>query len=317
MRTMTGLLMSAVCLLGTSSLASEANGGAPAFLFASFRGNGEDGLHLAYSRDGLQWTALKNDTAFLKPTVGGKLMRDPCILRGPDGVFHMAWTTSWGDKGIGIAHSSNLVDWSAQKFVPVMEHEATARNCWAPEIAWDPKGGQYVLYWATTFPDRFKETEQGGDKGWNHRIYFTTTRDFETYTKAALLYDPGFNSIDATIAPDGDRFVMILKDETLLPPAKNLRVARSESAVGPWGAASPAFSPSGKWVEGPSLLKTGEGWIVYYDEYTAHRYGAMRTRDFKTWEEISAKLSFPKGTRHGTAFPVPAALLKRLLLEQR
>ncbi|MEO6724332.1 MAG: glycosyl hydrolase, partial [Blastocatellia bacterium] len=31
------------------------------WLFTSFRGNGEDGLHLAYSRDGYQWIALKKD----------------------------------------------------------------------------------------------------------------------------------------------------------------------------------------------------------------------------------------------------------------
>ena len=51
--------------------------GKTAYLFSSFRGNGQDGLHLAYSHDGLKWTALKSDKAFLKPKVGGKLMRDP------------------------------------------------------------------------------------------------------------------------------------------------------------------------------------------------------------------------------------------------
>ena len=31
------------------------------YLFSYFKGNGEDGLHLAYSNDGLKWTSLKND----------------------------------------------------------------------------------------------------------------------------------------------------------------------------------------------------------------------------------------------------------------
>ena len=61
------------------------------YLFTSFRGNGEDGLHLAYSHNGLKWTVLNGDRSFLRPQVGTKLMRDPCICQGPDGTFHMVW----------------------------------------------------------------------------------------------------------------------------------------------------------------------------------------------------------------------------------
>jgi hypothetical protein len=57
-------------------------------------------------------------------------------------------------------------------------------------------------------------------------------------------------------------------------------------------------------VEGPSVLKLGDGWIVYYDEYTRKRYGAIRSRDLKSWETVG--VTFPAGTRHGTAFAVPA-----------
>lgn len=283
------------------------------YLFSSFRGNGEDGLHLAYSRDGLEWTALKGDASFLNPTVGGMLMRDPCITQGPDGLFHMVWTTSWGDKGIGLAHSSDLITWSEQKFIPVMEHEPNARNCWAPEIMWDSEGKQYVICWATTIPDRFQETAKNADAGWNHRMYFTTTSDFKKYAEAKVFYDDGFNVIDSTIVKHGDRYVMMLKDETRYPPAKNLRIATSAKAVGPWGAASEPFSPKGLWVEGPTCIKVGDAWIVYFDAYQQGRYGAMRTKDFKHWEDISDRLNFPKGTRHGTVFPISEANLVRLL----
>ena len=86
------------------------------FMFSYFRNNGEDGLHLAYSEDGYTWQALKHDSSFLKPTVGNdKLMRDPCIIKGPDGIFHMVWTASWKENGIGYAHFSDLIHWSAQQ----------------------------------------------------------------------------------------------------------------------------------------------------------------------------------------------------------
>ena len=283
------------------------------FLFTSFRGNGEDGLHLAYSRDGLQWTPLNDDKSLLKPQVGGKLMRDPCLIEGPDNQFHMVWTTSWSDQGIGIAHSADLLDWSEQKFVPVMEHEPNARNCWAPEITWDPHGEQYVIYWATTRPDRFAETAKAGDEGWNHRMYCTTTKDFTTYTKTRLFYNPGFNVIDSTIAHDKERYILITKNETRHPPAKNLHLAFGDRATGPWSDASEPFTPSGLWVEGPTAIKIGPYWHVYFDCYTENRYGALRTKDFETWEDISVRLDFPKSMRHGSVLRVSERVLAGLL----
>lgn len=316
--TMRSILLIVTAIIVSGSAAGDENAlrdsqGNGIYLFSSFRGNGEDGLHLAYSSDGLQWTALKGDASFLKPTVGGKLMRDPCITQGPDGLFHMVWTTSWGDKGIGIAHSRDLIEWSEQKFIPVMEHEPLARNCWAPEIIWDSEGSQYVIYWATTIPDQFQETAKSADAGWNHRMYFTTTSDFKTYAKAKLFYEEGFNVIDSTIIKHGARYVMILKDETRHPPAKNLRMASSARVTGPWSEASKPFSPKGLWVEGPTCLKIGDSWVVYFDAYQKGEYGAMRTKDFKQWEDISDQLRVPKGLRHGTVFPVSRDLLDKLL----
>ena len=92
-----------------------------ALIFSYFTGNGEDGLHLAYSRDGYHWQTLNNGESLLKPEVGeDKLMRDPCIIAGPEGKFHMVWTISWKEKGIGYANSEDLIHWSDQKLIPVM-----------------------------------------------------------------------------------------------------------------------------------------------------------------------------------------------------
>lgn len=284
-----------------------------AYVFSSFRGNGEGGLHLAYSHDGLTWTALKDDSSFLEPIVGQGLMRDPCIIQGPDGSYHMVWTTGWWDQGLGVAHSEDLIHWSEQQFVPVMSHEPTARNTWAPEIIWDHDNEQYVIYWASTIPGRFPESASTGDDGLNHRIYYTTTEDFETYSETRLFYEPGFNVIDSTIVRQGDEYIMILKDETRHPAEKNLRVARSDSLYGPWTEPSEPFTPEGVWVEGPTLLEKDDATIVYYDEYMNKRYGAMRTTDFKTWENISDKVTFPEGTRHGTVFKVSKGELDALL----
>jgi Glycosyl hydrolases family 43 len=286
------------------------------YLFAYFTGNGEDGLHFARSTDGFTWTAVAGGRSFLKPAVGSRLMRDPSIARGPDGTFHLVWTTGWWDRGIGLAHSANLVDWSEQQFVPVMEHEPDAQNCWAPEIFFDDEEGRYLIVWSTTIPGRFPETdpkEEGlsrGDRA-NHRIYYVETRDFRTFSRAALLYNGGFNVIDAFIVKAArNKYVMIVKDETLRPtPKKHLRVTEATRPDGPYGPASAPVSID--WVEGPSALQVGTGWLLYYDEYTRKRYGAIRSRNLTTWDVVP-EVSFPVGMRHGTAFVVPLEIAARL-----
>ena len=280
------------------------------YLFSSFRGDG-DGLHLAWSSDGLKWTALADDRIFLQPTVGGKLMRDPCILQGPDGVFRMVWTSAWYERVIGYASSKDLIHWSEQKAIPVMEHEPTARKCWAPELVYDAAKKQCIIFWATTIPGRFLETDAFGDNGPNHRMYCTTTKDFETFTPARLFFDPGFSVIDATMVPAGGKYDLVFKEETLKPVKKHLRVASGDSIEGPFKDLSEPFTPS--WVEGPTALEIGDRYLVYYDMYTARTYGAMRSLDLKQWEDVSDQLSLPKGTKHGTAFAVSREVLTALL----
>jgi len=290
-----------------------------AYLFAYFIGNGADGLHLAASNDGYQWEALRGGASFLTPTVGGaKLMRDPSLVRGPDGLYHMVWTSGWNDKGIGYASSPDLLNWSPQRELPVMAHEPTALNAWAPEMFYDAQRGHYLILWSSTIPGRFPETEGQSEEKYNHRIYATTTRDFVSFTPTRLYYDPGFSVIDATLAHAFGRDWLLVKDETRHPPRKHLRVATASGFDGPFGSLGAPITPSGLWSEGPSVLQVGDEVIVYYDAYTAGHYGAMRTRDMVNWEDVTAKLRFPgAGTkqrvRHGTAFAVPAALIKTLL----
>lgn len=277
----------------------------PVYLFSYFKNNGEDGLHLAYSTDGYKFKALNNDQSFLKPELSkDELMRDPCIIRGKDGLFHMVWTVSWSDKGIGYASSSDLKHWSKQLYIPVMQHEPQALNCWAPEITYDKKTDLYYIYWATTIPGRFPGTDSTGDASYNHRMYFVSTSDFKTFSPAKLLYDPGFNTIDATIQPDGGKYIMFLKNEIKRPvPEKNLRIAISESISSGYGAASKPIT--GKyWAEGPTAIKINKKWVVYFDKYMDHKYGAVESTDLVNWKDVSDKISFPGGVRHGTVFMV-------------
>jgi hypothetical protein len=286
-----------------------------ALVFCYFKNNGQDGLHLASSRDGYTWTALKRDSTFLRPTVSkDRLMRDPCILRGADGLFHMVWTVSWQDKGIGYASSKDLIHWSEQRFLPVMAQESGTRNTWAPEINYDPSTKTYLIYWASTITGKYPETQSKEENGYNHRIYATSTKDFKTFTPTKLLYEPGFNVIDASIQPDGKRYVMFLKDETREPVQKNLRVAFADKLAGPYGPASAPITGN-YWAEGPTAVKLDAGWLVYFDKYREHKYGAIKSTDLTHWTDVSDQIKLPAGLRHGTIFRVSAKELT--LLEQQ
>jgi len=286
------------------------------FLFSYFMNNGEDGLHLAYSEDGLKWKALKGNRSFLKPVVGeDKLMRDPCIIKGRDGIFHMVWTVSWNERGIGYASSDDLIHWSEQKYIPVMEKESKARNCWAPELFYDENTDQYLIVWATTISGRFPETDKTGDNGYNHRLYYTTTKDFNSFSATKLFFDPGFNVIDGTIQKIDGIYTLFFKNEILKPKAeKNILIATSTSLLGKYSNLSKPITKN--WVEGPSVVNSKNGWIVYFDRYTKHKMGAVISYDLVNWTSISNKISFPKGTKHGTVFKVKEKTLDKILAFQ-
>ncbi len=293
--------------------AAEAQEGDSVYLFSYFINNGEDGLHLAWSENGLQWEALNNNQSYLKPEVGkDKLMRDPCIIQTPDKIFHMVWTVSWGEKGIGYAQSRDLLHWNEQQYIPVMEHEKKAMNCWAPEIFFDEEKEEFMLCWSTTIPGRFSETDGTGDEKYNHRMYYVSSKDMVNFSETTLLYDPGFNSIDGTLLKHGERYLMFLKDETRHPEAqKNIRVATGNTPTGPWSPASEAIYDK-DWAEGPTIGRVGNGWILYFDRYTANKFGAMWSMDLEHWEDISDQLSFPEDCRHGSILKISRLLLEEL-----
>lgn len=285
------------------------------YVFSYFLDNGEDGLHLATSIDGYNWKAAGGGKSFLKPLAGEvnpQLMRDPCILLGPDGMFRIVWTDSWNSHSIGYASSKDLIHWSPQKTVMVMKDEPDTLNTWAPEMDYDQKNDRYIIFWSSTVPGRFPETQNSGDGKYNHRVYSTTTKDFETFSPTKLFYDPGFEVIDATILQANNQFYLIVKNETLKPEAaKDLHIATATDINGPYSKASPSIT--GHWVEGPTAIRVGDDYLVYFDCYRDHHYGAIRSRDLKNWEDITGQITMPPGIRHGTIFAVPQNVMSNLL----
>jgi hypothetical protein len=256
-------------LLFTSAFAADN------FLFVYFEDSGKTGVYYALSQDGYNWSPLNGGQPWLKPEQPGELMRDPFIARGPDGLFHMVWTWEWRTPRMGYANSKDLVHWSQQREIPVMAGVAGVKNVWAPEVYWDQKNSRWMLIWSTTVDGRFPETLGTATSGWNHRIYSMTTRDFRQFSEPKVLFDPGYPVIDATILETKGRFYLIFKDERDKPVKKQMLIASGPTIEGPWSNIIGPFTQS--WTEGPSALRVGRDYLVYFDHYRAPLfYGAVR-----------------------------------------
>ena len=277
-----------------------------AYLFSTFREPATDGLRLAYSYDGYHWKGF--GATFLKPTIDSNVMRDPSIVQGPDGIYHLVFTSAWkGTKTFGYASSKDLIHWSEPRSINVMQNEPTTVNVWAPELFYDDEGQQFIIVWASTIPYRFPKGQEDEDN--NHRLYYTTTKDFKTFTDTKLFLDPGFSAIDAVIVKRGKNdYVLVVKDNTR--PNRNIKVAFASNPLGPYSKTSEPFSPN--FTEGPTVAKVGDDYLIYYDQYRDKIFGAMKTKDFKTFADATKEVSLPQGHKHGTIFMVKKKTIKKI-----
>lgn len=151
-----------------------------------------------------------------------------------------------------------------------------------------------------------------GWEGFNQRIYSAMTRDFEIFSDTRLFFDPGYTCIDAAIAKAHGRYYLLFKDERFEPRHLTLRLASSDRLEGPYENISDPLTP--QYTEAASALEIGEYFYVYYDRYWQPQfYGAIRTKDFETWEDVTSQMSFPLDHRHGSIIQIPAATAQGLL----
>jgi len=297
--------------LGCAALPASAKSDSDSVFLLSYftdQDEGRDGLKLARSEDGFVFTPLGSGRGFLKPQVGrDRLMRDPHISQGPDGLWHLVWTSDWFGPVIGHATSPDLVRWSAQQTIPVMSGFRGVRNSWAPEMIYDPATREFVIFWSSSIDGRYGATPGERFDGLKLRPYYTRTRDFRRFTPTRLLFDPGTDSIDFTMLRlENGRYQLIYKDETHDTERRRWLVTRTAaSPTGPFGPVSQPFTVS--MTEGPTAIRLGDRYIVYYDIYEQGHFGAASTTDFVHWQDETRRVRFPDKARHGTIVRVPRA----------
>ena len=231
-------------------------------------------------------------------------MRDVFLTRGPDHLFHMVWTWNWRGNSLGYASSPDLLTWSAQKQIPIMQDYPETNNVWAPETYWDAKKKEWLLIWSSSM----KNSNTG------NRIWSSLTPGFDTFSKPQVFFDPGYVTIDATIFHGRTGpYRLVFKQQTYDPLTFQERVATGPTLEGPWSNISGPINET--WSEGPSAIQVGNQYIVFYDHYRAPRarYEAVATTDWKHWRDITSQISMPAFCKHGSFLHITDKEATRLL----
>ncbi len=278
------------------------------FVFSYFKTESE-AMHLAVSDDGLQWRELNNGLPVLKGTTGKCTLRDPFIIQARDGLFHLLATDGWGSRSIVHATSRDLVDWSDQELLPVMEKVEGTQNCWAPECFYDREDDLYRILWSSTVRPDVEEKVR------DHRIWSVTTRDFQKFSEPELFFDPGYSVIDASVIRHERRYMMAFKDErgenVKGTQYKGIRMAFAKRGAGPFEDVTDLVTPH--LVEGPALFRAGGRFVMLYDHFMEEgHYGASVSDDGVHWDTADGGLVMPFAPRHGGLIEVSDSLGRRL-----
>jgi pectin methylesterase-like acyl-CoA thioesterase len=255
---------------------------------------------------GMGWKIAKSAKL---PAAGARLMR------ASDGVYHAVWTvhevappseadaairsaaangpvgdsprapgqapSSAVPSGWKLAHatSRDLESWSTPELTDPMAGKG-ALDLESPNLFED--GGRFLVTFSCTMAKNFIQAFQE-DVERNPRIWYTATRDFQTFSESQRLFDNNYSARDGQILRVGSRFALLHLDST--GPIAGVRLAYGDAAVGPWGPSTDAFTPRGTAM--PAAIPAGKEWWVF------NSVGALRTEDFWIFEEVA----MPEGIR--------------------
>jgi beta-xylosidase len=308
------------------------------YLFAYFTGEGTaDGEQIRYAlsrgNDPLHWRELNAGKPVLTSTIGEKGLRDPFVIRSPEGDrFYMIATDlrmyrnssgSWdqvqrhGSKSIMVWESTDLVHWTDQRLVKVSPDNAG--NTWAPEAYWDDSLGEFVVFWASKL---YADDDPGHTGSTYNKMLYATTKDFRTFSEPKVWDDPGYSVIDSTVVKHKETYYRYTKDErdpsSSSPCSKFITGEKSTSLTDTtYDFVSDCIgSGSIDRGEGPTVFKsnTEKKWYLFIDEYGGRGYVPFETTDLDSGKwTMSADYQLPASPRHGTVLPVTQAEYDRLL----
>ena len=303
------------------------------YFFTYFAGEGyADGeqIYFASSQDGLNWTDLNSNKPVLTSDLGEKGVRDPFIIRSPEGdKFYMiatdlkinggnGWTAAQenGSQCLMVWESTDLVNWSEQRMVEVSA-SIDAGCTWAPEATYDEKTGEYVVYWAS---------KVAGDGYAKQRLYYAKTRDFYTFTEPEVFIDYDESSIDTTILYENGKYYRYTKNEggatnDLGAYTKTIFAEVSDTLLGSYSHIESVSLNANQWVEGPTIFKFNEddrehgAYCLLVDDFGGRGYYPLIADDLDSGEFATPSTTYkmPSRARHGTPIRITSAEYARVM----
>lgn len=298
------------------------------YFFAYFAGEGyEDGeqIYFASSQDGMNWEDLNNNKPVLNSTLGEQGVRDPFIIRSPEGdKFYLiatdlkinggnGWTAAQeaGSQSLMIWESTDLVQWSEQRMVEVSA-DIEAGCTWAPEATYDPVTGEYIVYWASkTKTDQYAK----------QRVYYAKTRDFYTFTEPQVYIEKNESSIDTTIIENNGTYYRYTKNEggktnEVGASTKTIFLEKSNHVLGTYTSVPSETLNKNQYVEGPTIFKLNQDdaaqdtWCLLVDDFGGIGYYPLVTNDLDSGDfSVPEKGTYrmPSRARHGTPIRITSA----------
>lgn len=287
------------------------------YLFCYFTGNEPENetVHFAVSEDGYNFTALNNNEPVIKQNLGKKCCRDPYIFRGKDGVFHIIATDmrcydGWANNNSMVVWDSvDLINWDNERIIDFSQFPETksANRVWAPQVVYDKKKEEYMIYWS----------HNNADEGWHTIPWYAYTKDFITLTtNPAVLYSPKSNmaAIDGDIIEKNGIFYLFVADEE----KDGICYATSQSPCGPYYEPDDnKISVANTALEGHCTYKIlgTEKYVLIADQFRAGGYFMQESTDLIHFTKVDKhKHSLDHlNCRHGSVMHITDEEYLRLL----
>jgi hypothetical protein len=319
-----------LCLFGSSgvALAAEAPTTQPldeknlaAYLLVYFKDDTHS-LYFAISRNGYTFADVNGG----KPIMNGadlaeqKGIRDPHIMRGPDGSFYMVMTDlhvfgqragfrttqwerpaekyDWGNnRAIVMMKSADLINWSHSDFrIDKAFEETKDVGCfWAPETIFDAEKNKLMVY----FTMRIAHGKT--------RLYYSYADDaftrLETAPQELFKYPQDNQILDADITRIGDKYHMFYVAQG---NGGGIKQAVSDKINRDYVFDPTTYDPERVGREAPNLWRRlgTDTYVLMYDVFGVRpsNMGFAETTDFKTFKNVRR---FNEGVMKTTNFSSP------------
>ncbi|MGB3439815.1 MAG: glycoside hydrolase family 43 protein [Actinophytocola sp.] len=247
------------------------------------------GLHLAVSRNGLDWTPLNQNNPVVTPTSGELGLRDPFVFRKQDGTFVVLATDLKGtdftkkSQYLHVWDSTNLTSFTGYRRIRMHTLDT---HTWAPTAFWDASRGQYGIVYSAY---------NGRDS-----LLVNYTTDFRTVTGPQTFFSPSFGVLDGDVVVDGATTYLYYKN---LADGYLYGARSSTGAPGSFTTYTSGLR-QGNAIEAPLLLKTNEGgWRLWGDSFSPvnNDYYAWSSGNATSWTALNQRdYTPPLNAKHGS-----------------